>query len=145
LFLFGSEEVEPGANITVPAGFDGRLDLLLSPNGGTIDGRVTNRDGDAVANATVTLIPNDMPESPLPRGLPTPTLKQARTDQNGAFSLRGIAPDRYRLFAWETGEGVPFLDNEFMRRFLARGEPVNIQEGDAMNLTLDVIPATETQ
>ena len=142
--LFGSEEVTPGDSVLVPAGFSGQLNVLVSPKGGRIEGVASNRDGEAMPNAMVTLLPLDMPE-PAPNGFPSTPLQQAVTGRNGDFSLVGIAPGEYRLVAWEANQSVPFLDPEFMRRFTARGERVSIQVGDGLSRNLEVIPESEIQ
>jgi len=37
----------------------------------------------------------------------------AGTDQNGQFTIRGIVPDQYSLFAWEDIEPNAYRDPDF--------------------------------
>jgi len=142
--LIGSEEVAPMApSVEVTPDFDGRIDILLSPNGGRVGGTVTNRDGDAVPGAAVTLVPGRA--GPDEETLPQTLVKRALTGPDGTYSLTGIAPGEYQLFAWEATQGVPYLSLEFLRGFDARAERLTIREGDDRMVALDLIPAEETQ
>ncbi len=142
--LVGNAEVAPGDTIAIPPDFNQQIYLLVSPNGGRIDGVASNRSGEPMPNTTITLLPLDMTQT-APGDLPPASLKQTRTGTDGEFSLAGIRPGEYRLFAWEGTQSVPYLNAEFMGRFQARGERLSIQEGDGLNLNLDVIPESETR
>ncbi len=140
--LVGSEEIAPDAAITVEPGFSERLDVLLSPNGGRIQGAASTTDGEPVANAAIILLPPDTsPTTSASRMAATGS--RTLTDGSGNYSLAGIAPGDYLLFAWEATAQVPFLDPEFMRRFAARGERVVIREGDELTVNLEAIPESE--
>ena len=142
--MVGNLEVAPGDTIAIPPDFNQQIYLLVSPNGGRIDGVASNRSGEPMPNTTITLLPLDMTQT-APGDLPPASLKQTRTSTDGEFSLAGIRPGEYRLFAWEGTQSVPYLNAEFMGRFQARGERLSIQEGDGLNLNLDVIPESETR
>ena len=143
--MVGNLEVAPGDTIAIPPDFNQQIYLLVSPNGGRIDGVASNRSGEPMPNSTITLLPLDMPQTELDDLLPGGLSKQTRTGTDGEFSLAGIRPGEYRLFAWEATQSVPYLNAEFMGRFQALGERVSIQEGDGLNLNLDVIPESETR
>ncbi len=135
--LVGSEEIAPEDPITVEPGFSGPLYVLLSPNGGRIEGVASTPSGERVANAAVTLRRIDAPESTASGAAAFQGL--SRTDRNGNFTMISIPPGEYRLFAWEASERVTYRDPEFVRRFAARGERVIIREGDALNVNLQAI------
>ncbi len=143
--MVGNLEVVPGDTIAIPPDFNQQIYLLVSPNGGRIDGVASNRSGEPMPNSTITLLPLDMPQTAPGDLLPGGLSKQTRTGTDGEFSLAGIRPGEYRLFAWEATQSVPYLNAEFMGRFQALGERVSIQEGDGLNLNLDVIPESETR
>ena len=142
--MVGNLEVAPGDTIAIPPDFNQQIYVLVSPNGGRIDGVASNRSGEPMPNATITLLPLDMPQT-APGDLVPGLSKQTRTGTDGEFSLAGIRPGEYRLFAWEGTQSVPYLNAEFMGRFQARGERLSIQEGDGLNLNLEVIPESETR
>ena len=142
--LLDAEEIAPHGGITIEPGFDGPMSVLISPNGGRIEGVVSTMDGERMDNAMVTLLPMDMPDTMVSTSL-FAVSNVVRTDANGNYSFSGIAPGEYRLFAWGTTETVPFRDPEFIRRFATRGERVVIRESDALSLSLEVITADEIQ
>jgi protocatechuate 3,4-dioxygenase beta subunit len=143
--LLGTEELEASSLISIPPAFNGRLDVLVSPNGARIDGRVADRDGEPVGGAMVTLIPDDARASSAGLGMGGSGLKQVQTDGSGNYSIGAIPPGSYRLYAWESGQGIPFLNADFMRRFEGRGERLVLVEGDTRSVALDVIPSSETR
>ncbi len=140
--MLGSAETGPDAPITIEPGFTGPLFILLSPNGGRIRGVATAPDGEPMPNAAVTLLPPDASDI-APSGRNLPNRNQVRTDAGGNYSLSGIAPGEYRLFAWEDLERVPLLDEAFMSAHAARSERVAIREGDTLSVDLEVIPASD--
>ncbi len=63
--------------------------------------------------------------------------------QNGQFSVRGIAPGDYKLFAWEAIEEGAYQDPEFLRPYEERGKPIHVDEGSRLNSQLQLILANE--
>ena len=114
----------------------GALDVVLSPNGGRIDGRVPKEDK-PFSGATVVLVPEEG------RRKEERFYKSTSTDQDGQFSLRGITPGEYTLFAWETVEHGAYMDPEFLHPYKDRGKPVHVDEGSRLNSQLDLISANE--
>lgn len=111
------------------------LELTLSSEGARIDGVALKADGQAFTGAVVVLVPE-------------PSLRDrdwlypgTTTDQYGRFTLRGIAPGEYKLFAWEEIERGAYLDPDFLRRCEERGEPIRLREGDTRSVTLKLIPS----
>jgi hypothetical protein len=47
--------------------------------------------------------------------------------QDGTFSLHGIAPGEYKVFAWETVTAGAWENEEFLRRFEDRGTTVRLE------------------
>jgi uncharacterized protein (DUF2141 family) len=108
------------------------VEVVLSANGGTIEGSVENGEG-----ARVTLIPSD-PER-------APTLaKSAVVGTDGHFSFSAVAPGRYKLFAWEDAdENAALYDAEFRKPFEGKSQSVDIAEKQKATVQLKVIPKTE--
>ena len=67
-----------------------------------------------------------------------------RSDQSGRFTLKGIAPGDYKLFAWEQIEAGAYQDPDFLKPFENRGESINIREGSRETRQLKAIPAEDT-
>jgi hypothetical protein len=110
------------------------LEIVLSPNMGTLEGRVLNERLEAVPAAQVALVPD--------RNRDRPTLFRAvTTDSSGRFQISKIAPGEYKLFAWEALDPYQYFDPELLRRSDSKGVPVHIGELSSQAVTVTAIPA----
>jgi uncharacterized surface anchored protein len=114
----------------------GELVVVLNPNGGQVEGNIQNAKGENAVGATVTLIPAD--EN---RRSTLTSYKTASTDQNGRFSIKGIRPGEYKIYAWEEIESGAYQDPEFMKPHESAGKAVSIKEGGHETVQLAAIPA----
>lgn len=131
---FGNEDATTNG-IDLTHGGGGNLEVVLSRNAGQIDGTVQADDQKPAQGATVTLIPD--PAKPEQNYL----YHQAMVDQNGQFSFKGIAPGKYRLFAWEDIEPGAQFDPEFIKRHDSQGTRVTVAENGREQAGLTVISA----
>jgi hypothetical protein len=97
------------------------LEILLSDDGGRIDGVVQNENGAAARDATVVLVPD------LKHRHESYLFKIATTNQNGQFSMWAIRPGTYKLFAWDDIEPGVWWDSEFLSNYENKGEEVMIE------------------
>lgn len=135
----GGKDVAGGV-LDLSAGVEeARVDILISMSGGEIDGAVKTPEGQPSAGAIVTLAPD--PPQP---GLSWLYRRQA-TNQNGQFTMRGIAPGKYRIFAWEQLELGAQFDPEMAKANDSHGQTVAVEEGDRQQLTLDRISLVEME
>ena len=125
--------LESGLDFT--AGANGALEVTVSTNGGQIEGVVLNADEQAVSAARVVLVPDE------PRRAQSRFYRDASTDQYGRFTIQGIAPGGYKLFAWEDVEEGAYESPEFLKPFEALGDPKSIREGSRESAQLKLIPA----
>jgi hypothetical protein len=65
--------------------------------------------------------------------------KTAVTDNNGHFTIRGVAPGAYTAFAWESVFPGAYQNTEFLEKFQSRGRAVNVQGGSRNEIQLDLI------
>ena len=72
------------------------LEVVINPTGAHLDGIVRDRDNSGIAFTRVVLVPEG------PRRGVSSFYKTAVTDDVGKFTIRGIAPGEYKLFAWES-------------------------------------------
>jgi len=128
----GGRDVESGFTASGPAA----LDLLLSSKGGTIEGAVLEKaaekanddnpdDGSndhPVANATVVAVPEEKY-----RKLPD-RFGLGSSDQHGHFTIRGLAPGSYTLYAWQDLEDGVWHDPDFLKSQEANGKTVKVEE-----------------
>jgi hypothetical protein len=130
----GTEDaLESGVNLT--RGAAGPIEIVLASNGGQIDGTVLNAQQQPAAGSTVVLVP----ESHLREQ--SRLYKNVVADSTGHFSIKGIAPGEYKLFAWEEVEYGAYEDPDFLKMFEKLGESFSIHEGSKENAQLKAIPA----
>jgi hypothetical protein len=109
------------------------LEIVLSTNVAFLEGVVVNDKSEPVTNVNVALIPDT------PYRSRVDLYKAASTDASGRFQISGIAPGNYRAFSWETVEGRPWQDVDWLRPYEGRGRPVHFEEGSKQKLQLTVI------
>lgn len=131
----GSEDVtETGADFTrgVPAA---EMVIVINPHGGQVEGTVQNSQGENAVAATVTLIPDEKHRSL------NWLYKTANTDQNGHFTINGVRPGDYRIYAWEDIEPGAFQDPDYIKPHESAGQSLSIKESDHGKVELTAIPA----
>ncbi|MFY9673193.1 MAG: carboxypeptidase regulatory-like domain-containing protein [Terriglobales bacterium] len=119
------------------------LDLVISDKGGIVEGIVTyrNRQGEdqqgtdaPVPNAEVVAVPEakyrNIPER----------FGEGATDQFGRFTIRGLAPGSYTLFAWQDVGDDLYRDPDFLKSQEADGATAKIEEGSHQTLVLRLSP-----
>ncbi len=132
----GQDVLNVGLSIKGAAA-SGTLELTLSSGGGQIDGVVLNQQQQPFAGATVALVPE-----PNRRGQ-TRLYMNGNSDEYGRFTLRGVTPGDYKLFAWEEVEGDAYENSDFLPPYEHRGKPVRLDEGARLNVQLQLIPVAE--
>jgi hypothetical protein len=61
------------------------------------------------------------------------------SDRTGRFNFPNVGPGNYKLFAWETIDGLWF-DPEWLKDFEQKGIAVRIVEGSRETVELTSIP-----
>jgi hypothetical protein len=131
----GSDVLESGLTISrsqPPA----RLEIVLSPDGGRVDGTVL-QEQHPVSGALVVLAPDP------PHREREEMYSMKATDAFGHFSLLGLPPGDFKLFAWELVQGKNYSDPDFFNAFEDRGTPVHIGERQQQTVQLEVITSEE--
>lgn len=119
-------------------GRGGSLDITVSATGGRLTGAVVNDRAQPFAGATVVLVPDESSR------IRSDLYRRANSDQYGRFTLRGVAPGKYKAFAWETIEPGAYQDPDFLRAYEDLGQSVDVAPSSRTALDLKVIPATKT-
>jgi hypothetical protein len=115
------------------------LEIVVSANGGTLEGTILDAARDPFSNATIALLPNILQRQRLD------LYKTTSSDKSGKFRIEGIAPGEYRVFAWEGIQQGDWYDAEIMRNYEARGATVEIEEGKMKSVNVTVVPARDIQ
>jgi len=108
------------------------LDLLASANGATTEGVATNEKDEPINDAVVVAVP----ESRF-RGRPE-RYRKAISDQSGHFTLRGLSPGNYTIFAWDSVDGEAYYNPEFLKSYEGQGKALQVNEGDLLRVQVRV-------
>ncbi|HLQ77258.1 MAG TPA: hypothetical protein VK210_07880, partial [Terriglobia bacterium] len=98
------------------------MQVVIATNSGSIFGRVLGDDKQPIVPARAMIVPDPARRSRFDLFSPiavTPT---------GRFTLDGIPPGDYKVFAWAHVEEGAWFDPEFMRVYENHGVPIHIDE-----------------
>ncbi len=113
---------------------EGPLVLELRSDGAKFEGTVTDVTTNVPANAVVVLVPpaefrNDPGVS-----------KTARTDKDGRFSISGIRPGMYTVYAFPKIDNNAWLNDDFMSPYRALGLQINFGRGSQVYRDFKSVP-----
>ena len=111
----------------------GELVLELRRGGGRIQGAVTDQQGNAMDQAQVVLVPAQ------PFRGDQEAYKTVYTDQSGRFTIRGIRPGAYTLFAFAMIPHRAWMNDRFMAPYWTRGVVINVDRYEEVDQGLVAI------
>ena len=127
--LGDSDVTDSGLDFTSgPPG--GELTVVVSTAGAQVDGSVQNDKQEPATGVTVVLIPANKAER---------LLKQTSVDQNGNFSVKGVAPGDYRVYAFDYLEPGSAQDPDWLKPFESKGTKISVQENGHESLQLKLV------
>ncbi|HEX4999962.1 MAG TPA: carboxypeptidase-like regulatory domain-containing protein [Terriglobia bacterium] len=111
----------------------GKIEVVIGPGAGQLEGLAKSSNGEPVAEATVALVPENRNRRDL--------YQSGVSDAAGRFHFDGVAPGTYEVFAWEE-EVVPgsWFAADFMRSSSGRGTPVTVGVNGRGAVEARVIP-----
>ncbi len=127
---WGTADVTAG-EIDLRNGLPPRSDItvVLSAEGGEVTGAVHD-DEQKPTSATVALVPTSGYRSP-------PFFKFATVQDSGAFTIRGIAPGSYKIYAWDKADrNAVMYDPAFLPQFDAAAKTLEIARGEKKSVDL---------
>jgi hypothetical protein len=124
--------LQPGFTINPP--MNGTLEITLGSNPGQVTGTVSDPTTRPVSGIQAVLIPDQ-------NRTRQDLYKTALTDQEGRFTIRGVTPGDYRVFAWEDIEPFSYFDTAILSQYEQQGKLVHIPEAASANVDVKIIPA----
>jgi len=132
--LDGADVMNDSFQVSGPV--SGTLEIVLSSRAGQIEGALINEKSQPVPGIQAVMVPDRFRER-------ADLFKTAVTDKDGHFTIRGIPPGEYKVFAWEAIEQFAYFDPDVLRQFEQLGKAVSIPESGKITLEVKLIPAQQ--
>lgn len=129
----------PGGEVDLSRAAQGSsLKIVVSRNGGQVEGKLLDKNGEPVVAVPVSvLLVADPKEIDLERSL--------KTVKDGSYSFRGIRPGKYRLLAFDPDQLADVPDSlETVGKLAAAAEEIEIKEGDRKVKDLKLLVTEDT-
>jgi hypothetical protein len=120
--IFSGHEVSE-SGIELGLGASHQVDIVISPNGATLEGSVSEGEDKPSPGATVVLVPD-----PEHRQLKS-RYYTATADQNGRFTASGIHPGEYTVVAWDSAESLDYAAPDALEVADKQGQTLKLEEG----------------
>ena len=124
--------LEDGLDLT--RGTPEPIEIVLSGKPGRVEGMVSDAKGASAPGTTVALVPQDAKRRQWASWYGSTT-----TDLHGKFSMAGLHPGEYKLFAWDDVEDTAWMDPEYLKPQESKGTLVKVVEGGLEKVELKVI------
>jgi hypothetical protein len=109
------------------------LEVVVASKAGTVDGTAVDDRMEPAVGVRVVLMPN------MERLERYDLYKTATSDQFGRFTMHGIVPGDYKMFAWTSLEPNIYFDPSFMEQYESQGKPVHLDESGHITVALRAI------
>jgi protocatechuate 3,4-dioxygenase beta subunit len=123
------------ADLEAVSGTSVSLQIILGQGGGTVSGVVQNEKGDPVPTSQITLLPDPLREGRFD------LFRRTSADQHGHFTLTGIPPGEYKLWASEDPEGA--FDSESLKPHESKAVKVKVEQNSKAQVTVICIPSPD--
>lgn len=134
VIFLGHEVSESG--IELGLGGSHKVDIVISPNGATLEGSVSGEEDKPAQGATVVLIPD-----PGTRQLKS-RYYAATADKDGHFTASGIHPGEYAVVAWDSAESLDNAASDALEVADKQGQTLKLEGGERKAVLLKALPST---
>lgn len=128
-----AEAVDGGVDFS--SGSPCQLSLVLSANGGRVNGTVAVDAGAAPGPLWVTIAPSG-------KSREYQRARAVKVEADATFQIADLPPGFYKMFAWQAGTvdvDTATYDPEFTKRYEDQGQSIQVSEGSAQAVTLKVV------
>jgi hypothetical protein len=123
----GNSNADTGFSVTGPT----TIELLIGSKAGMLEGAVLDHDKSA-SNATVVAVPEEKYRKLHER------YGVGSADQNGRFTIRGLAPGSYTVFSWQDIDEELYYDPAFLKSQESNGTALKVEEGSRQKIELNL-------
>src|SRR5262249_37453809 len=109
-----------GNVVDIQAGGPTDLTAFLTAGVVNVEGIVKRGDKPA-SGVMVALVPKSLEAQP-------ELFRRDQSDLDGSFVLRGVIPGQYAIVAIEDAWSSPWLERDFLTRYLLKGQSINVTE-----------------
>ena len=127
----GNSNADTGFSVTGPT----TIELVIGSRAGILEGAVLDHDKPA-SNATVVVVPEERYRKLHER------YGVGSADQNGRFTIRGLAPGSYAVFAWQDIDEELYYDPAFLKSQESNGVALKVEEGSRRKVELKLSPVS---
>jgi len=127
----GAEALNTPINIS--AGATEMLEVVLSPRVSEVEGTITDGKGQPVEGVQAVLVPDAHRDR-------FELFRAVTSGANGHFTIRGVPPGDYKVFAWESIESYGYFDPDLLRRDESKSQRIKVQESDKITVSVKMIP-----
>jgi hypothetical protein len=133
------EDMRQGGTSIYDTGFEIRgqnpdlIQVIIKSGAGTFDGTVQDSSGKPVIGGSVALVPATRRQNDA-------LYYMSRSDSTGAFSIRGIAPGNYKVFAWDVMPPGAYTNAAFLEKYEERAIDVTFAPGAKVTSQVTAIP-----
>jgi Carboxypeptidase regulatory-like domain len=128
----GGAEV-PDRSLDISLVSPGAVEVIVGMNAGRLEGMVKDLSGSR--RASLVMVPAEQ------RTTAFRSVKTAVSDAAGRFTMDGIAPGDYRLFAFEEADFRQLQDSAFLDFFEKSATSIHVGAGATVNVEIAAIPA----
>jgi hypothetical protein len=107
------------------------IQVTVHGGGAAINGTVKKSDS-VVAQATLLVLPDN----------PSPTMSIVAA-RAGTFTVQGLAPGAYHVYAFPSLSGIEYRNPEAMRKYEQQATAVDLSENDAKQVEVEIITGTQ--
>ncbi|HLJ26193.1 MAG TPA: carboxypeptidase regulatory-like domain-containing protein [Candidatus Angelobacter sp.] len=133
--IFSGREVSE-SGVELGLGGSHRVDIVISLNGATVEGSVSDEDGEPSPGAIVALVPDSGHRQLKSR------YYTATADQNGRFTTSGIHPGEYTAVAWDSAESLDYAAPDALEVADKQGQTLKLEAGGQKAVQLKALSSS---